>query len=67
MTDKYSKLFTALLRTRDDFLEVCSQLHINPNSIDPTKLKVMQCVDCSIWETKLQDDVCSICYEYWTS
>lgn len=63
MIDKYVRLTTALHKTRDDLLETCSLLQIDPEALDPNKLKIAQCVECSIWETQSQmrDDVCVFC------
>lgn len=66
MTDNYVRLQSALHRTREDFLEACRLLDIDPKLIDPHKLEVAQCVECAIWESISnieEGDVCRFCYD----
>ena len=64
MTDTYAKLSNSLHRTRDSIVDACYILDLNPQLFDLNDLNVVQCADCSVWETKnnIIGDVCVFCH-----
>ena len=64
MTDTYAKLSHSLHRTRDSLVSACYVLGLNAELFDLSRLSVVQCADCSIWEThnNIIGDVCVFCH-----
>lgn len=65
MTDTYVRLSSSLHRTRDSLVDVCYVLGVSPESVKLEDLRVVQCADCSVWETQnnIIEDVCVFCHD----
>lgn len=65
---KVASLKNELLNTRQNLIEVCEDLGIDPENIDTDSLGIYQCCGCGLWQTKLFPDldgtpICRFCLE----
>lgn len=67
MTVSLDKLDRALNKSRQSFIQVCSTLEIDPESISMDKLLNCRCVNCGIWGNRftemIDDELCLFCSE----
>lgn len=62
----YKRLYNVLINTRKPLREVCEELGVDFEWVDPELLNLDQCTHCGLWSNKLIPDldknpICGYC------